>query len=298
MSNSQLEGLVAGLRANGPDFTQPPLEVRAHFEAMLGTIPVADDLVFTDITLGGVPALKSVSPGAAEDAALLYFHGGAYVVGSAKGYRSLAAELGRATGITAYPVEYRKAPEHVYPAAVEDALAAYRGLLDLGISPSRIVIAGDSAGAGLALAALISLRDAGLAQPAAALLISPWVDLTCSGESIKTKAAEDPSLDEAGLRAMAGHYLAGQDAGASLASPLFGALDGLPPLLIQVGSAEILLDDATRLARTAGAQGVSVHLEIWPGMVHVWHAFAFMLDAGRDAIRDAGAFLASHIQKV
>jgi len=294
MADAELEQLIAGLRANGPDLSAPVEQVRADFEAMLATIPVAEDLRFAPVELGGIPGIRTEAPGAAEDAALLYLHGGAYVIGSAQGYRALAAELARAAGAVGYAIDYRLAPEHVFPAAVEDAVIAYRALLDRGIDAKRIVIAGDSAGGGLALALLVALRDRGQPLPAAALLISPWADLACSGGSIASKAAEDPSLTEAGLRANAAHYLGGGDAGHPLASPIHADLSDLPPILIQVGSAEILLDDAVRIAATAGAAGTRVRLDIWPHMVHVWHAFGFMLTAGRAAITEAGDFLADH----
>lgn len=295
MADEELSQLIAGLRAGGPDLGAPPLEARADFEALLATLPVAEDISFTPETLGGVPGLRAETAGMAADTALLYLHGGAYVVGSAQGYRGLAAELGRAAGMKVHAIDYRLAPEHPCPAAVEDAMAAYAALLDQGIAPGRIVIAGDSAGGGLTLATLVKLRDEGRPLPAAGLLLSPWADLACEGTSIEGKAAEDPSLTGAALRITAGHYLNGADPRTPLASPIHADLTGLPPLFIQVGSAEILLDDAVRVAQFAGAAGVSVRLDIWPNMVHVWHAFAFMLGAGRAAIADAGAFLKNQI---
>ncbi|OJY68151.1 MAG: hypothetical protein BGP16_14890 [Sphingobium sp. 66-54] len=296
MASAELAGLIEGLRANGPDLTAPPEEVRAAFEAMLATIPFAEDLSSEPVDLGGVTGFRFASPHAAADA-LLYLHGGAYVIGSATSYRSLAAELGRACGATTYAIDYRLAPEHPFPAAIEDAAAAYRGLLARGIAPERIVIAGDSAGGGLALALLTALRDAGDALPAAALLISPWADLSCSAGTITSKTAEDPTLTADGLRVNAALYLNGADPRAPAASPVFADFKGLPPLLVQVGSAEILLDDAVAVARAAGHAGVAVQLAIWPEMIHVWHAFAFMLPEGRAAIAQAGAFLAGHLGK-
>lgn len=296
MASAELQTLIAGLRENGPDLTAPPGEVRESFEALLATIPVAEDLSFEADALGGVPGLRASAPGADADAALLYLHGGAYVIGSATGYRALAGELGRAAGAVAHPVDYRLAPEHRYPAAVDDAVAAYRALLDRGLAPGRIALAGDSAGAGLALATLVALRDAGDPLPAAALLISPWADLRCEAESLTAKAAEDPSLTAEGLRAMAAIYLGDADPGAPLASPAAADLAGLPPLLVQVGSAEILLDDTIAVARAAGIAGAEARLEIWPEMIHVWHAFGFMLPEGREAVAVAGRWLAERIR--
>ncbi len=295
MGDEQLDALISELRTNGPDFQQPLPVVRASFEAMLGGLPVADDIDFKSDELGGIPCIRATTPVGAHDAALLYLHGGGYIIGSPQGYRSLAAELGRAAGVTTYAIDYRLAPENVFPAAVDDAVAAYDALLKRGISPKRIVIAGDSAGGGLTVATLVALRDKGMPLPAAGFLISPWTDLSCSGASIASKASEDPTLDRAGLMAMASQYLGTADARTPLASPLFANLAGLPPLLIHVGSAEILLDDSTRLAQAAGAAGVSVHLSIWPRMIHVWHAFAFMLKSGQDAVAEAGAFIKARL---
>ena len=289
--NETLEALIGALRAGDLDFAKPPAETRATFEAMLATIPVAGDLRFEADALAGLNALRIPAPGAAADVALLYLHGGAYISGSAQGYRNLAAELARASGATGFALDYRLAPEAPFPAAVDDAVAAYKALRARGFAANRIVLAGDSAGGGLALATLVALRNEGEALPAAALLISPWADLTCTAPSIAGKAADDPSLTGEGLRIAAAHYLNGADARAALASPVLADLSGLPPMLVQVGSAEILMDDALAVAAAAGRANAPVRLEIWPGMPHVWHAFAFMLPEGRQAIDAAGAFL-------
>jgi monoterpene epsilon-lactone hydrolase len=193
-------------------------------------------------------------------------------------------------------VDYRLAPEHPHPAAVEDATAAYRFLLDTGISPGNLAIGGDSAGGGLTVACLIALRDAGLPLPAAGVCISPWVDLTQSGESMDSKADEDPMVSREALQVMANAYLGGGDPKEATASPLFADLAGLPPLLIQVGTAETLLDDATRLAERAKSQGVDVTLEAWEEMIHVWHAFAVLLPEGRQAIERIGEFLSERLE--
>jgi len=297
MSTQELKSLINMLRSAGPDLAAPPPQARQNFEAMLGAIPVAEDVVFETTTLGGMPARWSSTPGAARERVLLYLHGGGYLLGSSLGYRPLFSELARAARSRGLALDYRLAPENPFPAAVDDAVSGYRALLSQGIAPGSIAIAGDSAGGGLAVAMLVAARDAGLPMPAAAVAISPWADLGCTGASMASKAADDPSLNREGLLAMASAYLNGASPGTPLASPLYANLRGLPPLLIQVGSAEILLDDSSRLASQAGAADVEVQLEIWPHMPHVWHGFAFQLSEGRDAIAGAGAFVAARFQR-
>jgi acetyl esterase/lipase len=193
-------------------------------------------------------------------------------------------------------IDYRLAPEHPHPAAVEDSTRAYRWLLETGSNPKRMAIAGDSAGGGLTVATLVALRDAGVPLPAAAVCLSPWVDLEGIGESMTTKAAVDPMVQREPLLRMASMYLAGQDPRTPLAAPLYADLRGLPPLLIQVGTAETLLDDSVRLAERARAAGVQVTLEPWEDMIHVWQAFAAMLPEGQQAIERIGEFLRQHWQ--
>jgi len=297
MSAQELESLVTMLRSGGPDLAAPPPQARESFEAMFAGFPIAADVTFEPTTLGGVPARWSSTPGASKERVLFYLHGGAYLLGSSLAYRSLFSELARAAGARGLALDYRLAPENPFPAAVDDAVSGYRALLGQGIAPGSIAIAGDSAGGGLTVALLVAARDAGLPMPAAAVVISPWADLECTGGSMLSKAAEDPSLNREGLLALASVYLNGASPRAALASPLYANLSGLPPLLIQVGSVEVLLDDATRLAARAAEADVAVQLEVWPRMPHVWHGFAFALSEGRDAIAGAGAFVAARFQK-
>ncbi|MGH7038754.1 MAG: alpha/beta hydrolase, partial [Stellaceae bacterium] len=202
------------------------------------------DVAVEPTNAGGVKAEWTVTPGADRDAALLYFHGGGYVIGSLDSHRHLAAEAGRALSAPTLALEYRLAPEHPFPAAVEDALAGYRYLLGRGIKPGRIVLVGDSAGGGLVVSAMLAIRDAGLAQPKAGWCISPWVDMEALGETMASLAATDPMVQKAGLLDMARLYLNGADPRSPLAAPIYADLKGLAPLLIQVGAAETLLDDA------------------------------------------------------
>jgi epsilon-lactone hydrolase len=235
--------------------------------------------------------VKGADPGRV----ILYIHGGAYAIGTAASSVPLASDLARRVGAHLVALDYRLAPESPYPAALEDAVAAYGGLLESGLSASRIAIAGESAGAGLAVAMLVALKGAGLPQPSSAFLMSPWTDLTLSGDSITAKAAVDPALRPEGLRRRAAEYIAGGDAQDGLISPLFADLAGLPPLLVQAGSHEILLDDSTRLTTRAAAADVAVTLEVTPGVPHVFQSFAAMLGEGEAALSSAGAFLRAHL---
>ncbi len=266
-------------------------ERRKSFDAIASAYPTAPDVVVEPITVNGVPAEWTTAPDADHSRAVLYLHGGGYVIGSLDSHRHLAAEVGRAAGARCLALHYRLAPEHPFPAAVEDALAGYRYLLDAGVAPGHVAIAGDSAGGGLVVAALVAIRDAGLPQPAAGWCISPWVDMEGIGASMTGKAAEDPTVQKEPLLEMAAHYLHGANPRAPLAAPIYADLRDLAPLFIQVGAVETLLDDAIRLAGVAGAAHVPVTLEIWPEMVHVWHLYYPDLDAGRRAIKAGGRFL-------
>ncbi len=291
MASAELENLVAMLRANQPNQEPTVEEMRAGIEMLAGVFPLAPDVRTEPVSIGAVPAEWVVASGAADDRIVLYLHGGGYVMGSINTHRELASRLSRAAAARVLLIDYRLAPEHPHPAAVEDAVSAYRWLLARGVTPSHLAIAGDSAGGGLTVATLVALRDAGVPLPAAAVCLSPWVDLEGLGESMSTRAAVDPMVQREPLQRLAALYLDGQDPRTPLAAPLHADLRGLPPLLIQVGDAETLLDDATRLAERARAAGVDVTLEPWPEMIHVWQLFANMLPEGQQAIDNIGAFL-------
>jgi acetyl esterase/lipase len=295
VSQQQRDALDQLLRDAPLDLGGDVAEQRVIFEEMMAAIPVPADVTTSSGSLGGVPVVQ-VEAGSADPAKVIfYLHGGAYAIGTAASSVGLASDLARRAGARLVTVGYRLAPEHPHPAAIDDAVAAYRGLLDSGVAASAIAIAGESAGAGLAAATLVALKHAGLPQPSAAVLMSPWADLTLSSESISVKAAVDPALTPEGLRRRAVDYVAAGDRTAELVSPIFADLTGLPPLLIQAGSHEILLDDATRLAARAAAADVAVRLEVTPGVPHVFQGFAAMLDEGDAALTSAGQFLRAHL---
>jgi phosphinothricin tripeptide acetyl hydrolase len=243
------------------------------------------------IELGGVPAERITPKGADATRTLFYLHGGGYCVGGCASHRTVAARMAEAAGATAFVVDYRLAPEHPYPAAVDDALAAWRALIASGRDPTRTVIAGDSAGGGLSVATAVAARDAGLPLPAGLHLISPWVNLTNASPAYQAKAETDFIITQQGIDEFAEGYLAGKtDPKTPLASPLFADLAGLPPTLIQVGSEEVLLSDSTQLAEAAGLARVDVTLRIWPDMIHIWPFFAMLSDSGR-AIEESAAWI-------
>jgi monoterpene epsilon-lactone hydrolase len=295
VSRQQREALDQLLRDAPLDLGGDVAEQRIIFEEMMAAIPVPADVRTSPGSLGGIPVVNVEVAGADHAKVIFYLHGGAYAIGTAASSVGLASDLARRVGARLVTVDYRLAPEHPHPAAIDDAVAAYRGLLDSGVAASAIAIAGESAGAGLAAATLVALKHAGLPQPTGAVLMSPWADLTLSGDSISAKAAVDPALTPEGLRRRAIDYTADRDRTADLVSPIFADLTGLPPLLIQAGSHEILLDDATRLASRAAAADVAVTLEVTPSVPHVFQAFAARLDEGDDALTSAGQFLRAHL---
>jgi epsilon-lactone hydrolase len=275
----------------------PSLEERRAAFAPAGRLyPVPDDVLVSEVTAGGVPAHWLEAPGADTDRVLLFLHGGGFEFGSIRSDGELAARLGRASGMRVLFPEYRLAPEHPFPAAVDDVLAVWRWLrTDPDLVANSMAVAGDSAGGGLAVSLLVATRDAGEALPAAALLMSPTVDLTSSGASMTERADQDPISTPAMLRQFAADYLAGADPKTPLASPLFASLAGLPPLLIQVGTADLLLSDSERLAAAATQAGVDVTLEIGEGLPHVYPIMLGTPEAAQ-ATEQAGTFLRARVR--
>ena len=294
MAKSQaLQDIIGALRSRPIPMDIPWAERRKAMEEWQAALKVPPETKLQSVDAGGVRAEWIWRPESDLERAVLYLHGGGYAIGSIATHRYLMQAIAKASGARVLGIDYRLAPENPFPAAVEDAVTAYRWMLAQGLDPQRIAIGGDSAGGGLTIATLVALRDRGVALPGAAAVLSPWTDLAGTGASVKTKAAEDPMVTEPGLRAMADVYLAGTDARNPLASPHYAKLDGLPPILIQVGSAEILLDDATRLAQRARAAGVEVELEEWEDMVHVFQMFPSLAESG-PAIAKIGDFVRSH----
>jgi monoterpene epsilon-lactone hydrolase len=295
MSKEQQDLLDSILRQGRLDTAADVASVRAGLNALMAQTPVPPDVEQKPVEIGGVPGIEVTIAGKDSGNVMLYFHGGVYVIGAASHTVALVGEIARRSGVSAFTLDYRLAPEHPYPAAVDDARAAYEGLLKQGVDPGRIVLAGESAGGGLAVAVLLASRDAGLPMPACAYLMSPYADLTLSGETLTSRESLDPILSPEGLRVRAPEYLGGVDASLPLISPIFGDLHGLPPLLIQVGSHEILLDDAIRLAATAATSDVAVTLDVTPGVPHVFQGFAGLLDEAGAALDRASTFLTAHL---
>ena len=294
MSTEQRETLDAILRQSAFPADSSVSEQRRLLGELLSGQPLPADVTVTATALGGVPTAEITVDGVEPRHVVLYFHGGVYVLGEASQAAGLAAQIGRRTQAKVISVDYRLAPEHPYPAAVDDALAAYEALLQGGAAPSDIAFAGESAGGGLAIATLVNARDHGLPLPAAAFVMSPYADLTLAGTTLETKRKADPLLSREALQARVPDYTAGQDAALGLISPIFADLSGLPPLIIQGGSHEVLLDDALRLAQRAATADVEVTLDITPGVPHVFQAYFPILDEAAAALDRAGQFLSAH----
>jgi epsilon-lactone hydrolase len=287
------ENEIAALRALLTSRPRPTsvAERRERLDALGNAYRTADDIRLTPMSADGVPAEGSISPGADAARVLLYLHGGGFSAGSIVSHRAMVTEIGRVAQARTLAIDYRRTPEHPFPAALDDALKAYRWLLAQGVEPARIAIGGDSAGGGLALAVMISLREHGLPLPACGWCISPWIDMEALGDSYASKAAIDPMISKEYILELAGWYLGEAAPRTPLAAPLHADLAGLPPLLIQVGSAETLLDDATRIAARAGAADVRITLDVWPHMIHAWPLFHQQLADGRRAMAAAGSFI-------
>ena len=293
MASPELDKAIALFR-EGKSETQAFTSVdefRVWYESFTGQFELPDDAVFEQVGAGGVSAEWVTTPGVSEDRVVMYLHGGGYMIGSMRTHRSPLAYLSRVSDSRVLGLNYRLAPEHPFPAAVEDSVAGYRWLLSQGVSPQRIVIGGDSCGGGLTIATLVALKYFGDPLPAGGISHSGWTDLAHTGESFVTKAEADPLLDKDMLEGMAAAYLGDRPRTTPLASPYYADLSGLPPLLVQVGTAEVLLDDSLRLAEKAKDAGVDVTLEVWDDMPHVWQAFASFLPEGRQALESCGEFI-------
>jgi monoterpene epsilon-lactone hydrolase len=297
MSQEQQLQLDAILRQGQLDAGGDVQTLRTAFDQLMAQVPVPPDVQQSPVEVGGVAGVEVTIQGNDAGKVILYFHGGVYVIGSAAASVPLVGDLVRRTGTNAVTLEYRLAPEHPYPAAVDDARAAYEGLLDRGVVPGRIALAGESAGGGLAVATLLALREAGVPLPSCGYVMSPYVDLTLSGDSLAEKREADPLLTPDGLRARVPDYVGGGDASNHGISPIFADLTGLPPLLIQVGSHEVLLSDALRLAQRAAISDVPITLEVTPGVPHVFQAYAAMLDEAGVALDRAAAFLQAQLAR-
>jgi epsilon-lactone hydrolase len=294
MAQSEIDA-IRGFLSSKPRPVGWP-ERRKRLDDVGSVWPVADDVTVTTVDVNGLPGEWSIVPGSDPSRVLMFFHGGGYCSGSIVSHRRLVTEAGRAAGVRTLAIAYRLAPEHPFPAAYDDVMTAWRFLQDQSISAAHIALGGDSAGAGLTLALIGRLRDAQEELPGCAWLISPWTDLTISGATLSSKEAVDPLINKHYLIELVDAYLpAGMDRKDPRVSPLYADLKGFPPVIIQVGSAETLLDDATRFAAVAGAADVRVTLEIWPQMIHAWPLWNARLEPGRLALASAGAFIRQHL---
>ena len=293
--NAPLAKVIAAKRAQPYDPSKSVETLRAEYAGSANAIPLPSGTSYEAVEANAVPAEWIDAPGAAADQVFLFVHGGGYYRGSVADTRATAARISAATAMRCLSVDYRLAPEHPFPAAIDDTHAAYRFLLEAGFAANRLVVGGVSAGGGLTLALLLAARAAGDPLPAAAVPMSPWTDLCQSGASFATKHDVDPSISKLYLDRMAGYYLNGADPRDPLASPIYGDLRGLPPLLIQVGTSETLLDDSRDFTTRARAEGCTVVLEEWPEMIHGWQQLAHVLPEGQAAIDRIGEFVRAQV---
>lgn len=296
MASPQLEQIIQLIRSRPIHEEGTIQETRQEFEMLATMFPVAADIKREPASADGVPGEWITAPNSTDAATIFYLHGGGYTIGSVNTHADMVSRICRASGARAFSLNYRLAPESPYPAAVEDATKAYRWLLGQGIRPESIVISGDSAGGGLALTTLLALKAAGDPLPGGAVLLSPWTDLLATGESMKTRKAADPMINPDLAIQGATQYHGSTPASDPLVSPLYGDFHGLPPMLIQVGDAEVLLDDSTRVAERAKAAGVDVMLEVWDEMIHVFQIFAATLPEAQQAIDKIGEWVKQHVQ--
>ncbi|MDZ4857646.1 MAG: alpha/beta hydrolase [Candidatus Hydrogenedentes bacterium] len=297
MPSVQFQSLVSMMQSRPLGKVATLDQIRSRFEQMTPLLgPPPESVSISSSRVADIPAERFEPRGSPADRVMLYFHGGGYCIGSLNTHRTFCGLLAMAANVQVLSVAYRLAPEHAFPAAVDDAVATYRALTAEGYAPEKIVIGGDSAGGGLALASLVALRDAGDPLPAACVCLSPWTDLAMTGASVDSVAASDPMLSPWQLDTFARRYLNGAEARNPLASPLYANFTGFPPLLIHVGGAEILRDDSIRLAERARSAGVDVTLYLAPDMIHVWHFYAPILPEGRDALTKVGQFVRSRFE--
>ena len=292
--SKELDTVLEMIRVRSAEVRKTTDDDRLSYERIMSVLPMDDDIETERIGVNGTPAEWISAPESQENRVILYLHGGGYLFGSARTHRVMLAHMARASKARVLALDYRLAPEIPFPAPVEDSVSAYRWLLDQGKSAKKMVIGGDSAGGGLAVAALVALRAVGEPMPAAGVCISAWTDMESTGQSHTTNAESDPSVSKERLLKIAKVYLDGKEPTAPLASPIHADLTGLPPLLLQVGSIEVLLDDSTLLKSRAKAAGVSVDMEVWDDMPHVWHHYAPILPEARKAIGRIGEFVLEH----
>ncbi|HIM47901.1 MAG TPA: alpha/beta hydrolase [Dehalococcoidia bacterium] len=292
--SKELDTVLEMIRVRSAEVRKTTDDDRLSYERIMSTLPLDDDIETERVGVNGIPAEWIIAPESQENRVILYLHGGGYLFGSARTHRVMLAHMARAAKARVLALDYRLAPEIPFPAPVEDSVSAYRWLLAEGISAKKMVIGGDSAGGGLAVAALVALRAVGEPMPAAGVCISAWTDMESTGQSHTTNAESDPSVSKERLLKIAKVYLDGKEPTAPLASPIHADLTGLPPLLLQVGSIEVLLDDSTLLKSRAKAAGVSVEMEVWDDMPHVWHHYAPILPEARKAIGRIGEFVLEH----
>jgi acetyl esterase/lipase len=265
-------------------------ETRESFDNEMAAVPLAPNCTVESFDLAGLPVEKITPRGAPSDKVLLYLHGGGHIFGSIKSHRHFVSRLAVAANVTAFHIDYRLAPEHPYPAAVEDALKAYQHILGLGISPEDLIVGGESAGGNLAAALLLTVKETRLPQPGGLYLLSPWLDMTTTAESYERVGARDPMITRAGIIGVAAAYLGGQKDN-PIASPVRADPSGLPPMLIQVGSEEVLLSDSLTFASNAAMTGIDVKLHVGAGMPHAWPLFHFYLPSALEAIDEAGEWM-------